>query len=86
VDQVVKLRWQYGVDGAWRALGTGGRTYVVEPNAQGFQRCRALAARATVGAASDPPARRGLDRDAMSVVVRATSRWLPVRNKVGGTV
>jgi hypothetical protein len=35
---VVKLRWQYGVDGAWRALGTGGRTYVVEPNAQGRPR------------------------------------------------
>jgi len=33
---VVKLRWQYDVDGAWRALGTDGRTYVVNPNAQGF--------------------------------------------------
>ena len=31
---MVKLRWQYGVDGAWRALGTDGRTYVVEPNAK----------------------------------------------------
>jgi hypothetical protein len=82
---VVKLRWQYGVDGAWRALGTGGRTYVVEPNAQGFSAAVRLP-RTTVGAASDRPARRGLDRDAMSVVVRATSRWLPVRNKVGGTV
>ena len=33
---MVKLRWQYDVDGAWRALGTDGRTYVVNPNAQGF--------------------------------------------------
>ena len=37
MSQMVKLPWQYGVDGVWRALGTGGRMYVVEPDAQGFR-------------------------------------------------
>jgi hypothetical protein len=55
VNQVVKLRWQYGVDGAWRALGTGGRTYVVEPNAQGFSAAvRLPQGRLSVPLAIDP--------------------------------
>src|SRR5512132_1550698 len=56
IRYVEKLQeWMYGLDGAWRALGTGGRTYVVEPNAQGFSAAvRLPQGRLSVPLAIDP--------------------------------